>query len=70
MVDAMDVIAIAPLPYRAAGRPQFEFGASTMSADLLQGIARLGHRAARGRPPVGSRAAPGDRARRQSGGAG
>jgi 1,4-alpha-glucan branching enzyme len=44
MVEPMDVIAIAPLPYRAAGRPQFEFGASTMSADLLQGIARLGHR--------------------------
>jgi glycosyltransferase involved in cell wall biosynthesis len=39
----MDVVAVAPLPYRSAGRGEFEFGASTMSEDLLAGLARLGH---------------------------
>jgi glycosyltransferase involved in cell wall biosynthesis len=40
----LDVLAVAPLPYRLAGRGEFQLGGAFYCAELLTGLARLGHR--------------------------
>ncbi len=39
----LDVLAVAPLPYRLDGRGQFQLGGAFYCAKLLVGLARLGH---------------------------
>src|SRR2546426_3590615 len=41
---ALDLLAVAPLPYRLAGRGHFQLGGGLYCASLLLGLAGLGHR--------------------------
>jgi glycosyltransferase involved in cell wall biosynthesis len=42
--EPLDILAVAPLPYRVDGRGEFQLGGAFYCADLLSGLASLGHR--------------------------